>query len=72
MRRRHVKEGINWVLSNAVGCVCVDVAVLDVLMILLYVEPTWERVCCELVEGGRREGQGESRGEAVEDLPLDS
>ena len=67
-----MKECVYRMLSDTVGSVCVDVTVLDVLMILLYVEPTWERVCCELVEGGRREGQGESRGEAVEDLPLDS
>ena len=67
-----MKEGVYRVLSDTVGCVCVDVTVLDVLMILLYVEPTWEHVCCEFVEGGRREGQGKSREEAVEDLPLDS
>ena len=58
-------------LSDTVGSVCVDVTVLDVLMILLYVEPTWKHVGSGFV-GGWGEGEGESRGEAVEDFPLDS
>ena len=58
-------------LSDTVGSVCVDVTVLDVLMILLYVEPTWKHVGSGFVGGGG-EGKGESRGEAVEDFPLDS
>ena len=40
MGGRHVKEGVYRVLSDTVGCVCVDDTVLDVLMVLLYVEPT--------------------------------
>ena len=66
-----MKEGVYRVLSDTVGCVCVDDTVLYVLMILLYVEPTWEHVGSGFVGGGG-EGEGESRGEAVEDFPLDS
>ena len=66
-----MKEGVYRVLSDTVGCVCVDVTVLDVLMILLYVEPTWEHVGSGF-GGGGGEGEGESRGKAVEDFPLDS
>ena len=47
----HVKEGINGVLSVGVGCISVDGAVRYVLMILLYVESTWEHVSCWLVGG---------------------
>ena len=64
-----MKEGVYRVLSDTVGCVCVDVTVLDVLMILLYVEPTWKHVGSGFV-GGVGEGEGESRGEAIEDFPL--
>ena len=51
MQGRHVKEGINGVLSIGVGCISVDGAVRYVLMILLYVESSWEHVSCWLVGG---------------------
>ena len=66
-----MKKGVYRMLSDTVGCVCIDVTVLDVLMILLYVEPTWKNVGRGLVGGGG-EGEWESRGEAVENFPLDS
>ena len=36
-----MKEGVDGVLCNAVRRICVDVAVFDVLMKLLYVETSW-------------------------------
>jgi hypothetical protein len=53
-------------LSDTVGSVCVDVTVLDVLMILLYVEPTWKHVGSGFVGGGGK-GKGEG-GEASSSL----
>ena len=45
MGGRLMKEGVDGVLCQAVRCVCVDETVLNVLVILLYVEASRKCVC---------------------------
>ena len=54
-----MEEGINGVLSIAVGSISVDGAICYDLMVLLNVQPTWERVSYWFVQGWGWERQGE-------------